>query len=310
MSAPAPQPILIAGPTASGKSALALAIAGRVGGAIINADSMQVYRELHILTARPSADDEARTPHRLYGHVSVLEPYSVARWLEDVAGVLEKVRVQGLRPIIVGGTGLYFKALTEGLSPLPGIPTDIRSLWRGRAKLLGPGALHDELHQRDPVMAVRLEPGDTQRITRALEVFDGTGKSLAHWQSVMGTPLVSLEASVKILVDRPRAELIARADGRFDDMIAQGAIDEVRAALALDPPADAPALRALGFQQLAGVLAGRISLETAADLSRIATRQYIKRQHTWLNRHMIAWKPVQLSDYCEFDHRFMHNIDL
>ncbi len=310
MSAPASRPILIAGPTASGKSAFALAIADRVGGVIINADSMQVYAELRILTARPSHVDEQRVPHRLYGHVSVLEPYSVARWLEDVEGVLAEVQAQGLRPIIVGGTGLYFKALTEGLSPLPHIPPDVRHRWRARAQTAPPGGLHDELHQRDPVMAVRLAPGDTQRITRALEVFDGTGKSLAHWQVIRGTPLVPLEASVKLLVDRSRQELNARADGRFDAMIAEGAIDEVRTVLSLDPPKDAPALRALGLQQLADMLAGRISIEAAAVLSRIATRQYIKRQQTWLKRHMIAWNIVILCDNCDFIGTNMHNIDL
>lgn len=310
MSAPAPKPILIAGPTASGKSTLALGIAEHVGGVIINADSMQVYRELRILTARPSKADEKRVPHRLYGHVSVVESYSVARWLDDMAAVLAHVRAKGLRPIVVGGTGLYFKALTEGLSPLPDIPADVRGRWRDRARHATPGELHAELHQRDPVMAARLAPGDTQRLTRALEVIESTGKSLATWQASRGEPLIPAEAAVKLLADRPRADLIARADRRFDEMIAEGAIDEVRSVLSLDPPIDAPALRALGLRPLADMLAGHLTREAAVELGRTATRQYIKRQKTWLERHMIAWNRVNLNDHCDLDRYFMHKIDI
>lgn len=309
MVTPAPRPILIAGPTASGKSALALAIAERVGGVIINADSMQVYRELHVLTARPSSADEQRVPHRLYGHVSVLAPYSVARWLADVEGVLAEVGAKGLRPIIVGGTGLYFKALTEGLSPLPDIPDPIRRHWRSFARQSPAGALHDELQQRDAIMADRLSPHDIQRITRALEVIDATGRSLADWQACPGTPLILPDGAIKLRVDRARFDLQTRADQRFDTMIAEGAIDEVRAVMALSPSPEAPALHALGFNPIAEMLAGRLVLEAAAGMSRIATRQYIKRQQTWLNRHMISWTSVILQDSCYLSTETMQIID-
>ena len=309
MASPAPRPILIAGPTASGKSALALAIAERVGGVIINADSMQVYRELHVLTARPSAADEQRVSHRLYGHVSVLEPYSVARWLVDVESVLAEVRETGLRPIIVGGTGLYFKALTEGLSPLPPIPDAIRQHWRSIARQSAAGALHGELHKRDRIMADRLTPRDIQRITRALEVIDATGRSLADWQACLGTPLILPDDAIKLRVDRPRLDLQARADQRFDAMIAEGAVEEVRAVMALSPSPEAPAVHALGFNPLAEMVAGRLPIEAAAEMSRLATRQYIKRQQTWLKRYMIAWNPIEMTDHCEIDAIFMTNID-
>lgn len=309
MTTPDPRPILIAGPTASGKSALALAIAERVGGVIINADSMQVYRELHVLTARPSAADEQRVPHRLYGHVSVLDLYSVARWLADVEAVLAEVCEKGLRPIIVGGTGLYFKALTEGLSPLPAIPDPIRQHWRSFARQAPAGALHDELHKRDRVMAERLTPQDIQRITRALEVVDATGQSLAEWQATPGTPLIHPDGAIKLRVDRLRLDLQTRADQRFDSMIAEGAIDEVRAVMALSPPPEAPARHALGFKSIAETLTGRLTLEAAAELSRVTTRQYIKRQQTWLKRYMIAWNSVYIANNCDLTRDFMRNID-
>ena len=309
MVTPAPRPILIAGPTASGKSTLALAIAERVGGVIINADSMQVYRELHVLTARPSAADEQRVPHRLYGHISVLEAYSVARWLADVEGVLAEVRGKGRRPIIVGGTGLYFKALTEGLSPLPPIPDAIRLYWRSVARQQAAGGLHDELHKRDRVMADRLAPQDIQRIIRALEVIDTTGRSLAEWQACPGTPLIPPDGAIKLRVDRPRLDLQTRADQRFDAMIAEGAIEEVRDVMALSLSPEMPALHALGFKPIAEMLASRLSLEAAANLSRVATRQYIKRQQTWLNRYMIAWISDNSMNNCVLSHDLMKNID-
>jgi tRNA dimethylallyltransferase len=164
------KPVLIAGPTASGKSALALALAERLGGVVINADSMQVYSELRILTARPSPEDEARAPHRLYGHVPACEAYSVGRYVADAAAAIAAAAAEGLRPIIVGGTGLYFKALTEGLSPIPPVPDDIRQKWRALANEQGANALWMALKDKDPGMALRLDPNDSQRIVRALEV--------------------------------------------------------------------------------------------------------------------------------------------
>jgi tRNA dimethylallyltransferase len=285
-------PILIAGPTASGKSALALQLAERHGGIVINADSMQVYAELRILTARPGPEDTRRVPHRLYGHVAASEPYSVARWLADVAAALAEAAAVGARPIIVGGTGLYFKALTEGLSPVPAISPEVRRRWRDAAAEAPPGALHAELAARDAIMAERLEPGDSQRIVRALEVLEETGRSLADWQAVPGRPLVDSADATRILINLPRAELHQRSDQRFDLMLSSGALDEVKALLALALPADAPAMRALGVAPLAAHLRGVLPREEAGARAKAETRQYIKRQQTWARRHMADWQPL------------------
>lgn len=285
-----PPPILIAGPTASGKSALALAIAEHVGGVIINADSMQVYRELRILTARPSPDEEARVPHALYGFTPASDAYSAGRFVADVAGALAKARKAGQRPVIVGGTGLYFKALLEGLSPIPSIDPVIREHWRAEAERRGAAELHRELAARDTRMADRLAPHDTQRIVRALEVIEQTGKSLADWQQIPGVPVIDAANSVRFLVTLDREDLHARADARFDRMIASGALDEARdlEALQLDP--DLPAMRAIGVRPLLDVVRGQSSIEAAADAAKAETRQYIKRQETWSRRNMITWR--------------------
>lgn len=285
-------PILIAGPTASGKSALALAIAEHVGGVIINADSMQVYRELSILTARPQPDEEARVPHMLYGFVPAVEAYSTGRFVADVTDAIAKAREAGRRSVIVGGTGLYFKALLEGLSPIPRIDPGIREHWRAEAERRGAAELHRELMARDAQMAERLAPADTQRIVRALEVLEQTGRSLADWQKVRGVPVVQEAEAVRLLVTLDRAELHARADARFDRMIAAGAIEEVRALAAqgLDP--DLPAMRAIGVRPLLSVVQGESTLEAAGEAAKAETRQYIKRQETWHRRYMISWKCV------------------
>ena len=285
-------PILIAGPTASGKSALALAIAEHVGGVIINADSMQVYRELSILTARPQPDEEARVPHMLYGFVPAAEAYSTGRFIADVTDAIAKAREAGQRPVIVGGTGLYFKALLEGLSPIPRIDSEIREHWRAEAERRGAAELHRELMVRDAQMAERLAPADTQRIVRALEVLEQTGRSLADWQKVRGVPVVREAEAVRLLVTLDRAELHARADARFDRMIAVGAVEEVRAlaALGLDP--DLPAMRAIGVRPLLSVVKGESALGAAAEAAKAETRQYIKRQETWHRRYMISWRRV------------------
>jgi tRNA dimethylallyltransferase len=286
-------PILIAGPTASGKSALALKIAEACGGVVINADSMQVYAELGILSARPSAEDEARVPHRLYGHVPASEPYSVARWLEDVASVLAEATASGRRPIIVGGTGLYFQALTEGLSPLPPIPDDLREHWRSLSQQVQPAVLHAMLRARDPVMADRLAPSDAQRITRALEVVEATGRSLAEWQKVRCRPLVDRATAECWLVSRPRDELHRRCDQRFDLMIQAGALQEVNALMQLGLAPQLPAMRALGVRPLAAHLQGRLSLGAAIARAKIETRQYVKRQETWARRQMPDWRSYE-----------------
>ncbi len=282
--------ILIAGPTASGKSALALRFAETCGGVIVNADSMQVYAELRILTARPSAEDEARAPHRLYGHRPAAQGYSVAAWLGEAAPMIAEARNGGPPLIVTGGTGLYFKALREGLSPVPDIPEAIRSHWRAEAAARGAAALHDILSQRDPAMAARLSPTDPQRIVRALEVLEATGVSLADWQRREGTPLLAPGEAATLYVSPPREALYARCDARLDAMVAAGALDEVRqlSALRLDPAL--PAMRALGVRPFLAHLAGELDFGVALEQAKTETRNYAKRQLTWARRNMITWK--------------------
>ena len=281
--------ILIAGPTASGKSGAGLELAARFGGTIINADSMQVYRELRLLTARPSEADEARVPHRLYGTVPAAEAYSVGRWLGDAGSAIAEAQWKGRLPILVGGTGLYFKALTEGLAPVPDIPIEIRSYWRERSDELGRDALHDELAARDPNMAARLGPADPQRIVRALEVIDATGMSLAEWQGGDAAPLLAPGDALRLVIAPEREPLYAAIDARFDRMIEQGALDEVRALLALKLDPGLPAMRAHGVCELAAYLSGAVTREEAVAKAKTESRRYAKRQMTWLRRFMADW---------------------
>ncbi|ODR98756.1 tRNA dimethylallyltransferase [Methyloceanibacter methanicus] len=284
--------VLIAGPTASGKSAAALALAERLGGTIVNADSMQVYRELQVLTARPSAAEMEIVPHRLYGTVSGREAYSVGRWVEDAAAAIEETRKRGQVPIFVGGTGLYFMALLQGLSPVPDIPEDIRRHWRERAATTSGSDLHAALSARDPVMAARLGPTDTQRLVRALEVIDATDVSLADWQETTGTPLLKDEAVLKILVAPEREAVYAAIDARFDAMLREGALAEAESLAALDLDPGLPVMRALGVPELLSHLSGAISLEDAATKAKTASRRYAKRQMTWARRFMADWTQV------------------
>lgn len=284
--------ILIAGPTASGKSAAALTLAERHRGTIINADSMQVYGELAVLTARPGPADEARAPHRLYGMVPAREAYSVGRWLEDAGAALAEARRAGRLPILVGGTGLYFKALLEGFSQVPDIPDDIRAHWRNATPALGPQGLYRELLARDPAMALRLKPTDPQRIVRALEVVEATGVSLAEWQGSGAAPLLSPEAAVKLVVAPEREAVYAAIDARFDRMIETGALEEVRtlAGLGLDP--GLPAMRAHGVRELQAYLGGTPGFEEAVAKAKTTIRHYAKRQMTWARRFMADWEWV------------------
>ncbi|MFZ1102718.1 MAG: tRNA (adenosine(37)-N6)-dimethylallyltransferase MiaA [Hyphomicrobiaceae bacterium] len=288
----APRPILIAGPTASGKSGLALALAERLGGTIINADSMQVYRELRIVTARPGAEDEARAPHALYGHVSGAEAYSAARYAVDAATAIAAAQAAGRAPIIVGGTGLYFKALLEGLSPIPPVDPQVRGFWRTEAARRPAPELHALLSQRDPEMAARLMPTDPQRIVRALEILDSTGRSLAVWQREPGRAVLAEAETERLLLLPPREGHGARIDARFDAMMAAGALDEVRRLRERDFSAELPIMRALGVAPLAAHLAGAVPLDEAVATAKADTRKYAKRQLTWLRRNMIAWKFV------------------
>lgn len=284
--------ILIAGPTASGKSAWAVRLAVRHHGVVINADSMQVYRDLSVLTARPGPAELAAAPHALYGHVGGDEPYSVGRWIVDAAGAIAACQREGRLPIVVGGAGLYFKALLEGLSPIPAIPPSIREHWRAEARRLGPAALHAVLAARDWKTAAQLRPSDPQRLTRALEVLDATGRPLAEWQRDKGKPVIEERDVLRFVVSLDRDELVARADARFDAMMAAGALAEVRALAAKGYSDDVPLMRALGVRPLIAAAQGRIALAAAVAEAKIETRRYIKRQQTWLRRNMITWNGI------------------
>jgi tRNA dimethylallyltransferase len=310
---PNPGPILIAGPTASGKSGLALALAERVGGTVINADSMQVYRELRILTARPTPEDEARAPHALYGFVSGAEAYSAGRYAADAAQAIAEARAVGRVPIVVGGTGLYFKALLEGLSPIPAAAPEVRAFWRAEGARQPARELHALLTARDPEMAGRLMPTDTQRIVRALEILESTGRSLAAWQREPGRPVLAERETVRLLLLPERAGHGPLIDARFDAMLAAGVLEEVRALLAERLSSELPIMRAHGVPALAGHLQGALSLEEAVAAAKSDTRQYAKRQLTWLRRNMIAWKqlnPKELERFMAQEFPFiMHGLD-
>lgn len=291
----APEIILIAGPTASGKSALAMTLAEKLGGIVINADSMQVYRDLRIITARPSAEDERRVPHRLYGHVDAAENFSVGRWCEEAAAALAVTQRTGRTAILVGGTGLYFSTLTRGLAAVPPIPAEIREQVRARLTNDGVAALHAELKWRDPAAAARLMPGDRARITRALEVVLATGRSLLDWHDDNKPPGLDAAQAAKVFLMPDRDGLLRHIDARFDAMMASGALDEVRALAArqLDPAL--PAMKAHGVPWLIRHLAGEITLDRAVEEAKRDTRQYTKRQATWFRNQLpeFAWVEPQ-----------------
>jgi tRNA dimethylallyltransferase len=280
------KPVLIAGPTASGKSALALALAQATGGVIVNADSMQVYRDLRVLTARPTREEEAVVPHRLYGHVDAAVNFSAGAWVTDAATVLAEARAQNRLPIVVGGSGLYFKALTRGLSAVPPIPIEVREQVRARLQQDGVEVLHALLMQRDPASAERLKPRDRTRIARALEVVEATGRSLTDWHRDGLPPLLPPGQFTGMFLSPDRDELYARIDARFGAMLKLGALGEV-AALAsrkLDPLL--PAMKAHGVPALIRHFDGGLTLEEAAVIGRADTRHYAKRQFTWF-RHQL-----------------------
>ena len=283
------QSVLIAGPTASGKSALAIALAEKLGGAIVNADSMQVYAGLRVITARPSPAEEARVPHWLYGEVDAGEIYSTGRWLADVAAALAVIAAEGRIPIVVGGTGLYFKALTEGLAAVPPIPAPIRADVRGRLERDGVAPLYAELTERDPVTAARLMPLDRTRIARALEVVLATGRSLSDWHKESLAPLLDPDRAAKIFVTSERKDLVAKIERRFAIMLEQGALDEVRALRERRLNPLLPAMKAHGVPWLIRHLNGELSLDEAAAGSIMDTRRYAKRQLTWFRGQMKDW---------------------
>jgi tRNA dimethylallyltransferase len=283
--------VLIAGPTASGKSAAAMALAEAIGGDIVNADSMQVYAEPRILTARPTEDDLKRVPHLLYGHVSVTEPYSVGRYQSDAARALEQVRGWDRTPIFVGGTGLYFSVLTDGIANIPPVPASVRVKIEARRRELGAEAFHLELATRDPDSAARLRPSDTQRVLRAYEVAEATQRPLSEWQKEMGKPVLAGMKLARFVLAPPREELYARIDARFDRMLEDGALEEAKALAGLDP--SLPAAKVLGLRELLAVNAGTMSLDEAKAAAKQATRNYAKRQLTWFRNRMPDWEWIQ-----------------
>lgn len=274
------QPVLIAGPTASGKSALALEIAESQGGVIVNADASQVYDCWQVITARPSPSEEARAPHLLYGHVHATAPYSTGHWLREVKSVLTRPE----RPIIIGGTGLYFGALTDGLADIPATPDDIRA----KGDTLTISAL---LHAIDDKTRNRIDCNNRARVQRAWEVLQTTGRGLADWQDQTGPATLSLTDCFAIAFDVDKDWLNARIEQRFDLMLEQGALDEVAAVAPTYDPA-LPAHRAIGVPELIAHLNGDLTLDQAREASITATRQYAKRQRTWLRRRMSAWHKV------------------
>ncbi|SDJ21717.1 tRNA (adenosine(37)-N6)-dimethylallyltransferase MiaA [Lutimaribacter saemankumensis] len=281
---PADRPVLIAGPTASGKSALALRIAETAGGVIVNADAIQVFACWRVLTARPDAAEEARAPHRLYGHVPCDFAYSVGHWLREVAEILQG---DG-RPIIVGGTGLYFRALTEGLAEIPPTQPEIRAEADARLRSDGLEAMLSDL---DAPTAARIDRQNPMRVQRAWEVLRATGRGLADWQDDTPPPLLPLDATTPLLVEAGKDWLNARIARRFDKMLDEGALDEARAML---PRWDAtlPAAKAIGAPELIAHLRGELSLDAAREAATIATRQFAKRQRTWFRARMGGWTRI------------------
>ena len=283
--------VLIAGPTASGKSGLALALAEATGGVVINTDSMQVNRDLRIITARPTQEEEARAPHRLYGYCDAAINCSAGAWVKDVAAILDDARATDRLPIFTGGSGLYFKALTRGLSAVPPIALAVRESVRARLERDGVEALHAALAKIDPISAARLKPRDRSRIARALEVIEATGRSLTDWHRDGLPPLLPADQTVALFLNPDRDQLYERIDQRFSKMIEAGALDEVAALSVrkLDPLL--PAMKAHGVPALIRHLAGDITLDEAIEIGRADTRHYAKRQFTWF-RHQLpefAW---------------------
>jgi tRNA dimethylallyltransferase len=284
--------VLIAGPTASGKSRLAVEFAQRHGGPVLNADSMQVYAELRIVSARPSREDEVAAPHRLYGHVAAGERYSVGRWITDVSAELDAARRDGRLPIIVGGTGLYFKALTEGLAAVPAIPADVREMIARASDGEESALLHRRLADIDPEDAAQIRPSDRSRIVRALEVFEATGRSLAAWRARPAAPILEGATVTRLVLDPDRTVLHERISARADAMLLDGAVEEVAKLGALSLSPDLPAMKAIGVRELLDHLDGKTSLDEAAAGMKTETRRYAKRQVTWFRTQMPEWDRI------------------
>lgn len=286
---------LVAGPTASGKSALALRLAERVDGEIVNADSMQVYHDLRILTARPDVADESRTPHHLFGVAAAAPGWSVGIWLDAVRGVLSDIARRGRTAILVGGTGLYFHALTRGLADAPASPPEVRRAAASEYADIGETAFRARLAKVDPEAAARIEVGDRQRLLRAWEVFAATGISLTTRQAEARGALDS-GAWRALALEPPRAELYARCDARLETMLGRGALDEVCTLITKNPDPDLPIMKAVGVREFAAHLRGEITLGAALAAARQETRRYAKRQTTWMRGRMTDWPRITALD--------------
>lgn len=286
---------LIAGPTASGKSALALRLAEAADGEIVNADSMQLYRDLRVLTARPAPGEEARAPHHLFGTVDAADGWSVGRWLRAAVDVLQDVTGRGRTAIVVGGTGLYFRALTQGLAEIPAVPPEIRREAAAEFDLMGESAFRGRLAVPDPAAAVRIAPGDRQRLVRAWEVYAATGTPLSDFQQA-GDPALPADVWRGIALEPPRPALYARCDARLHAMVREGAVEEVRALVARDLDPALPAMKAVGVREFAAHVRGEASLEAAIAAAQQETRRYAKRQLTWMRGQMGGWPRLSAID--------------
>lgn len=279
---------LIAGPTASGKSALALARAQETGAVIVNADSQQLYADLRVLSARPSPEDEARAEHRLYGVADAAEAWSVGRWTRAVTPVLAELAAEGRPALIVGGTGLYFSALTRGIADIPDVPVAAREATQEAFDFLGEDAFRARLAERDPRAATAIAPGDRQRLTRALAVAETTGRALSDWQADT-RPLLAPDSYDRLVIEPDRVALYANCDRRVDLMVEQGALDEVRALMRRRVDPELPAMKAVGVRDFAAHLRGKVTLDEAMEAVRQATRNYAKRQLTWFRNQTPDW---------------------
>ncbi|NVJ98626.1 MAG: tRNA (adenosine(37)-N6)-dimethylallyltransferase MiaA [Alphaproteobacteria bacterium] len=294
--------LFIAGPTASGKSALSLKLAKDLNGVIINSDSMQVYSDLRVITARPSEEEEAQAPHRLYGYLDASEVSSAAGWAQDAMQEIEASWAQDQTPIVIGGTGMYFKTLLDGMAVIPEIPNDIRAGVRARCEAEGSEALHMDLQSVDPATAARLFPGDSQRICRALEVYEATGKPISEWQAdTKPGPMQAVDDAgllTKIVLDPPRDVLYDRCNRRFDLMLETGAWQELDNLLARNLDPSLPLMRSLGVPSLAAYRRGELSLKDAIEDAKMQTRRFAKRQLTWFRNQFGHWErfPAQFSE--------------
>lgn len=295
---------VVAGPTASGKSALAEALAGRLGGQVVNADSVQLYGAFRILTARPSPASERRLPHRLYGILGPSERCSAGRWRGLALDAVADGHAARRPSVVVGGSGLYLEALLRGFAPIPCVPHSVRQEATRRLEAIGPAALHEELRKVDPVLAARLEPGDRQRVVRGWEVWLATGRTLSSWQASEPAPTPTDLRVRRILLRPPREAVRAAIEGRVGRMFASGALDEVRAFLRLDVQEDAPVRKAHGLRPLTRHLQGELSLDAAAELTVNETRRYARRQDTWFRGrftadHILAHPPEVVASEAE-----------